>query len=61
MEQVYKDAATLARLRSGPFGTYLDEFIEQLRIDGYPVPTIHFHVRCVVGYGKWLRKNRKSQ
>lgn len=60
MEQVYRDAETIARLRSGALGTYIDEFVQQLHNDGYPTATIHLHVRCAVNFANWLRKNRKG-
>jgi hypothetical protein len=36
MEQLYKDPHTVARMREGPLGAYVDAFAQQLSDEGYP-------------------------
>lgn len=54
MENYFKDAKTMSRLREGPLGSYLDLVAKQLTIDGYSRYSACQHIRLVADFGWWL-------
>jgi len=51
----FKHPFTLNKLRSGPAGSHLDEFICQLSRDGYSYPTIRYHIRGAGRLSTWAQ------
>jgi len=49
---------TVARLRAGPFGQYLDEFTRCLLEQGYSSRTIQMKLHAIEGFGDWLSVRR---
>lgn len=58
MDQFFDDAQTLARLRQGPLGPYLNEFAAQLSSEGYGVVAARRQIRVTADFSAWLKKNR---
>jgi site-specific recombinase XerD len=54
MERLYKDARTRQRLREGPFGLYVDAFVQQLCEAGYAKTSCRYALRVVADLGRWL-------
>ncbi len=44
-----------ARLRAGPLGPHLDDFVEWLQKEGYARPVIRHHIRAADVFGRWLK------
>ncbi len=51
----FKHPFTLNKLRSGPAGAHLDEFICRLSRDGYSYPTIRYHIRGAGQLSTWAQ------
>jgi len=51
----FKHPFTLNKLRSGPAGSHLDEFICQLIRNGYSYPTIRYHIRGAGRLSTWAQ------
>lgn len=58
MEQLYKDARTLERMRAGLLGAYVDAFARQLIDQGYARPSIRYALQLVADFGRWLMQHR---
>lgn len=58
MEQLYKDARTLERMRAGLLGAYVDAFARQLIDQGYARPSIRYSLQLVADFGRWLMQRR---
>lgn len=54
LETMYGDRRTCARLREGPLGAYVDEFVARERAAGFARLTIHDHLRAVGALNAWL-------
>lgn len=47
-----------ARLRAGPLGHHLDDFVEMLQRQGYGRRVIRHHIRAVDVFGRWLKRRQ---
>src|SRR2546422_2769773 len=47
-----------ARIRSGPFGPYVDGFVAALQREGYTVGVTRRYVRDTEVFGRWLGRHR---
>src|SRR3989454_11180033 len=47
-----------ARVRSGPFGPYVDGFVAALQREGYTVGVTRRYVRDTEVFGRWLGRHR---
>lgn len=56
LEDIYGDTATIERLRSGPAGQYIDDFVRWLRGRGYAASTIGAYVPASVDFFVWARR-----
>jgi len=54
LENYFKTAHSLARLRSCPTGPFLDGFANALCKSGYAHSTIRGHVRTTAHLGAWM-------
>ncbi len=53
LETYFGTAPTLARLRSGPAGPFLDEFVDALRESGHARSTVRQHLAAAAHLGAW--------
>ena len=58
MERIYKRTHTIQTFRSGPLGPYLQRFVENSTQHGYARESIHVQLRCLVRFGRWLKRRR---
>ena len=58
LEKYFSAAKTLARLRSGLSGPYIDGFAEALEQDGYSPLTAVRYLRAAAHFGHFLRRRR---
>jgi integrase/recombinase XerD len=58
MERIYKRTHTIQTFRSGPLGPYLLRFVENSTQHGYARESIHVQLRCLVRFGRWLKRRR---
>lgn len=56
LEDYFRAGSTVARLRSGPTGPFLDGFAEDLRQRGYVPLTIRSYVNAVSHLGRWMEQ-----
>jgi len=54
LEQVFTSSCTLAKLRSEPLGHLLDNFCDNLLVQGFPRGTIRLHLSHVSHLNTWL-------
>jgi len=57
MERFYKDPHTLARMREGSLGAYVDAFAQQLSDEGYARASGRYALRVVTDLGCWLSQS----
>ena len=55
LQDIYKERGALERFRSGPAGTYLDDFVAWLLLHGYSSQTIRAYVPATVDFATWAR------
>lgn len=60
LELFLKDADTIAALRGGLLGKYLDSYAQQLHGLRYKYAVAGYHIRLVGGFSRWLKQNRIS-
>jgi len=60
LEKYFSAPKTLARLRSGLSGPYIDGFAEALERDGYSPLTVVRYLRAAVHFGRFLRRRSGS-
>jgi integrase/recombinase XerD len=60
MERFFTDPNTLKRFRSGPLGSHVDQFANDLFGLGYTRKTIRYHLRIVDHFGHWLKSRRRN-
>jgi integrase/recombinase XerD len=56
MEQFFKDPQTLLPMHDGPLGNYIGSFARRLTDQGYARYSIHYQLRLVAGFNRWLEQ-----
>jgi hypothetical protein len=59
MERFFTDPNTPKRFRSGPLGSHVDQFANDLFCLGDTRKTIRYHLRIVDHFGRWLKRRRR--
>ena len=54
IRHLYSRLNTIARLRIGPFGKYVDGFVRCLMEQGYSSCVIRPKIRAIEDFGNWL-------
>lgn len=54
MERFFKDPKTLARLRTGPLGAWLESYAVELEAQQYARQTGRVQIRLVAAFSRWL-------
>jgi integrase/recombinase XerD len=54
MDRFYEDARTLARMRAGPLGPFVQAFAAQLSEQGYTRGSGRLVLRLVAGFSRWV-------
>ncbi|HMD97087.1 MAG TPA: site-specific integrase [Terriglobia bacterium] len=60
LEKYFCAPKTLARLRSGLSGPYIDSFADALERDGYSLPSAVRYLRAAVHFGRFLQRRSGS-
>jgi len=56
IKNIFTSAIIVARLETGPLGSYLDLLATALQKQGYAITTIGIHLREAHAFGNWLRE-----
>lgn len=60
IEELYTHSMAAPRLRSSPFGPWLDSFVERLAKRGYTTGTRREHATLAADFGRWVAARRLS-
>src|SRR5208282_5230276 len=60
LEEYFSAPKTLARLRSGPSGPYIDAFADALELDGYSPTSAVRYLRAAAHFGRFLQRQGGS-